>query len=939
MKDESETVKVKAFWFSFLLCVLVLLHAASVRARAAESGPSWDGRPARLADIEIHIQDPYARKTDWPSLARVLMELKRGDVLNAERLAQARRSLSPLAQVDTDVVVRSDGLLLRVRLTPYGRIKTIEIDGNYPLLEKEVRNALTVSAGDVFRPADMPQQEKLVARLYREKGYVDPQVHITWSRDETDGHFHLAVHIEKGPHYTLDQVILHGNRSIGDAALKFRMSTWRRSVFSLGTSRFTRQRFEKDARRLTDYYRSRGFAEVAIDAAFSVHGPRNRQVAAELNIREGPLYKITFQGNRHFSDRKLRKDLVLFEYGNRGNIGLRRSIYKIRRRYLRAGCADVRVRRQDPTAASSPAVRPVTIAIDEGRRRAVEQITVQGNDRIDDRTIRKQMLTRPKGLLNQGAYMPAVLQEDITAIEALYRNRGYLSARIDDHVAVDPQTARVRIDIRIAEGPRTIVDKVVLEGERPPAAAHPDKGLRLKPGDPYVPFALRDDQDALATRISPHGYPYVDVQGAAQLSGDRKHADVQYNIQTGPHVQVGRLFFVGNFKTRDGFMRREMGFASGDDFSLKGVLQAQRKLRNLNIFDAVQVHTIGLKQRRDKVHLLVRTVEKKPCYFLAGGGYQTDKGFYGRTKIGDYNFTGTAKDLWLSAELSQAGYRTGIGIGEPRLFGTTVRADASLFVERSEPFNQDFGTDTFGARTSVSRGWGAHVSTGLGLRYERRDQFLREESVSTSLTDPSAFDPRSIVVTTPSVMYDSRDSFIRPHAGQLVSAAVDISKGLDNNLDDFLKYRFEARAYHALFSRLTLAGRVWAGYLDPYGGDQPPLDQLFFLGGATTVRGFKENMLRFDADGNPVGGQLAMAAGFEARIDVGYNFELIPFVDTGSVQRAVVDAGSDAFRWSAGLGVEYVTPIGPIGVFYGHKLDRRSGESAGAWHLSVGYTF
>jgi outer membrane protein insertion porin family len=690
---------------------------------------------------------------------------------------------------------------------------------------------------------------------------------------------------------------------------------------------------------LIDYYRSHGFADVVIESALSMHGPEKRLVTADLNIQEGPLYRIRFEGNAHFSDRRLRKDLVLFKTGNRGNIGLRRSIYQIRRDYMQVGFGDVQVHWHESTLQGPPAVRRVTVAIEEGRRRIVRQITIEGNARIDDGTIRGQMLTRPTGVLNQGAYVPEVLREDLTAIEALYHSRGFLSARVFDHVVVDPRTAKVRIAVTIEEGPRTLVGQVVLKGDLPLAETLLRKGLRLKPGQPYVAFTLKDDEDILASRISPHGYPYVNVQGGAQLSADRTKADIGYTIAPGPHVRVGQIFFVGNFNTRDRFMRRELGFKTGDDFSLKEVLEAQRRLRNLNVFESVQVHSIGLKERQDKVHLLVRTVEKKPYYFLAGGGYQTDKGFYGRTQIGDYNFTGTAKDLSLSAELSQVGYRTDIGIGEPRLFGTSIRADTALFAERSEPFNQDFGTDTFGASITFSHSWKHHISTGLGVRYERREQFIRERTAVTVQTDPSVFEPRSIVVTTPSVLYDSRDSFIHPRRGQWVNTTVDISNGLDNALDDFLKYRVEVRAYHTLFTHMTLAGRAWAGYLEPTGGAQPPLDQLFYLGGTTTVRGFMENMLRFDAEGNPIGGRMALLASLEARIDVGYNFQLVPFVDTGSVREALMDAGSAAFRWSAGLGLEYITPIGPIGLFYGYKLDRRPGESVGAWHLSVGYTF
>jgi outer membrane protein insertion porin family len=549
------------------------------------------------------------------------------------------------------------------------------------------------------------------------------------------------------------------------------------------------------------------------------------------------------------------------------------------------------------------------------------------------------MLTRTAQGLGKGVYVADVFQEDLAAILALYRSRGFLEAQVTEKVDIDPQTASVDIVLHIAEGVQTLVDTVSVEGQAPRDTQALKQELQLTPGTPYTPIKLQEDENALAARISPLGYPHVQASGTGQLSADSTRADIVYALDPGPSVDVGQVFFVGNLKTRTTFMRREFSLTAGEPFVLSKILEAQRDLRNLDIFDSVQVHTIGLKEKDSTVDMVIRLVEKRPYYFVAGAGYQTDKGFYGRTQIGDHNFTGTAKDLWLKGELSQVGYRAEAGVSDPRWLGTSISAHASAFSERSEPFNQDFGTDILGARLSFSRRWKQRLTTGLGVRFESREQYLRGVSASTVLTEPGDLDPRAVFVVIPTVLYDSRDSFIRPVKGLYTSAAVEISNGLDNALDDFLKYRFELRGYHALSSRVTLAGRVWVGYLAPYGGADPALDQLFFLGGTNTVRGFKENMLRFDAAGDSVGGRLAIAGGLEARIALGKNIELTPFVDTGSVQQSLIDAGSDAFRWSTGLGLQYITPIGPIGLFYGHKLDRRSGESAGQWHLSVGYTF
>jgi len=155
-----------------------------------------------------------------------------------------------------------------------------------------------------------------------------------------------------------------------------------------------------------------------------------------------------------------------------------------------------------------------------------------------------------------------------------------------------------------------------------------------------------------------------------------------------------------------------------------------------------------------------------------------------------------------------------------------------------------------------------------------------------------------------------------------------------------VRYRFDTRYFRTPFEGITFAGLARFGQVLSYSDSElVPDDQLFFLGGIRNVRGFKENLLRFDQDGNPVGGKTAIVGSLEARIDLGLNLELTTFFDVGSVKDAEVDEGSDDFRASVGLGLRYITPIGPMGLLYGHKLDREEGESAGRFHLSIGYSF
>ncbi len=135
-----------------------------------------------------------------------------------------------------------------------------------------------------------------------------------------------------------------------------------------------------------------------------------------------------------------------------------------------------------------------------------------------------------------------------------------------------------------------------------------------------------------------------------------------------------------------------------------------------------------------------------------------------------------------------------------------------------------------------------------------------------------------------------------------------------------------------------MAGRV--GYIQPLGAaNSVAEDQLFFLGGISDVRGFEENMLRVDSDDDALGGRTSLSASLEARIDLPANFELAFFLDTGKIDETDQVDALDDFRYAVGTGLRYNTPIGPIGLLYGHKLNPEDGESSGQIHFSIGYTF
>lgn len=924
-----------------MLCTVAALWCATP---AVADDLQWDGEPVVIDEIIIRVENPRQRDKsfDWDGMIRDIIGMKRAQRLTRPKLDAAVSALQAYGHVRTKIQTRPQGAAVSFLVLPYQRIKTIEINGAYPLFEREIYNLMTIAPGDIYDPGLIKKQSELIEQRYQEEGYIEPRAKVTWEQDDANGHIDITIRIQKGSRYTLGRLKVTGNRAISDTVIKGRMSTWRTSTAQLGNGRLVAPKLKQDIEKLVAYYRGRGFADVQIEYTVDRH-PQQQTADVRIKIDEGPRYVIGFDGARHFSNRALKKELEVLQKGNRGNMGLRRAVQNIRRRYIKAGFADVRVQwRESPTADSPLATRKVRIEIQEGARHIVQRVVITGNAALGTEAIRAQMLTRPPKGLHKGAYVSAVLGEDIAAVVALYHQNGYLDARIADSVVVEPATRRVTVRLAIDEGPQVRIGQVRIEGEPPMAADDLLAGLQLKSGTIFLPHMVSEGENELSARIAAKGFPHVQITDRVDYAEDGTRADIVYLIDPGPRVTIGRIFWAGNFRTRNTILRREIKLNEGEPFSLAKVLEAQRRLRDLDLFQSVQMRSIGLKEKASKVHLLVTMVEKSSYFFELGAGFQTDKGFYGRTEVGDRNFLGRNKELQLSGEVSGIGYLWSADMVEPRFLGSRISATLGLYTERLEEFNQDFGTDTNGADLTFSRTWGERLTTALKIGYKRREQYLRETDIDTTDIDPESLEPRTIWVTTPAIQYDSRDSFIRPLRGNFASLSVDISKGLDRSLDDFVKTELDLRTYYTPKQRLTLAGRALAGYIQPYGVDgEIPEDQLLFLGGTTDVRGFGENLLRFNEDNDPVGGRLALAGSIEARYLLIGNWDLTVFLDTGTVRKALSgdDDTDDQWQWTTGLGLRYITPIGPIGLLYGHKIDPRPGESDGQLHFSIGYTF
>ncbi len=897
-----------------------------------------NGPETVIKDIQVAIEGPPDQRERHAAAAKRLIRVRpmdRFDETAVQASIDALKFSRRFSAIHVDASSDAGGETLTFTLTPYPTIGDIRIRGAYPLFERDILNQMTLYPGDPYTPEKLPAQTGAITNRYQREGYVEPKVSITDQRNSDNDSAIILVDIDKGPHYVLGTLIFEGNRGVSSNSLAWRMTVWRGALLP-GIGRFSEYRLKKDMNSLLKYYRRKGFADAQL--TYRIDDPGNSHIVdVTVSIQEGPRYTVAFEGNRRFWNLTLKKDVVIFKDGNRSNIGVRKSVQNMKRRYHEDGYLDARIKTETNLLPGKPVeTRQLRFVIQEGPQTIVDKVTIDGNRHLSETEIRKQLLTRPPTLFHDGAFVPETLETDTYAVTTLYMKQGFQERTVDSKVAFNQGKTGADITLNVEEGPRTTIRSVAFHGSTVVPEATARKALIHKIGDPFRTAAMEAEKEAIASLVSERGYPHATVHADVTYSEDRTRADIVYAVDAGPLVTLGDIVVSGNLRTAEKVIQRELEVQPQTPLSLQSLDDGQRRLRDLEIFHGVTYRLFGLKEKKETVDLFVEVEENKPYYAQAGVGYESDSGFFGRARIGDHNLFGLNKDLWASGEISQTGYRVETRLTEPRFLGTRTTASIGAYNEELAEFNQPFGTRTTGGSLGFSRDWGRYVTTALSFRLEARDQFSVED---TALGDAEE-ETRTIFVTTPYVRYDSRDSFVRPTRGLLSSIGVDISKGVQNQLDDFFRYQFDTRYFWSPMERVTLAGLARIGQVIPYAdSDLVPDDQLFFLGGIQSVRGFDENLLRFDSEGNPVGGKTAVVGSLEARIDLGMNVELTTFFDIGSVQQTLVEDGSDRFRASVGLGLHYITPIGPMGLLYGHKLDREEGESAGRFHLSIGYSF
>ena len=669
-----------------------------------------------------------------------------------------------------------------------------------------------------------------------------------------------------------------------------------------------------------------------------------------LHVVEKPtITAVDIQGNVNVEAEKIRERLTVKPQTIVNEATIKETVRNIHKLYQEQGYYFARVEAILKEGAQNNVA--LTFLIDEGESVRIETMTFRGNESVSRRDILSALETSEWGIFSfltgSGIFKEDELQKDLVRIRVLYESRGFLNVQVGQPVIrEDRERGWLNITVPISEGFVYKVGGVEIRGGEDVVPPEELRGkMVLYPGDTFNRTFLLQDIQRITGTFAERGYAFADVRPSTKINEEKKTADVVIDIAKGQRVYIGRLDLKGNTRTRENVIRREIRVTEGALYDAGGLAKTRTRLQRTGYFDEIKIQ----EKRRpgsDEILDIEIEVKEKPTGVVAlGVGYNSYESGLLTAQIREDNLFGRG---WIASLLGRiSGRRRDViaSFVEPDFkdLGFSLGGDAF------------FGTEQFDAFDN--RRQGGRVRVGKELQDFLR-VFLTYELASSKISNVESTAPLFIreqagdniveSIVTPSLVYDSRNHRFFPSAGTLLSFAPSLfGTFLGGNVD---MYYLEAdfRQYHSIGDRLRFrflkdlifSYRANLRYEDALSGDEVPAFRRLFVTGSHQLRGFRARDIGpKDEVGDPIGGLTSALFSIEFAHPFIGPTQLAVFADAGNVWEThdAFDLGD--LRFGAGFGLRFITPIGPIRLDVGYKIDKKSGERPREIHFGVGSAF
>src|SRR5438876_4678925 len=444
----------------------------------------------------------------------------------------------------------------------------------------------------------------------------------------------------------------------------------------------------------------------------------------------------------------------------------------------------------------------VVYTISEGVKGAIRSIRFEGNAHFSERVLRKQMKTRGKTLIafldKSGRLDETQLQQDLDSVKEFYQNHGYIDVEVKE-VRKERENGPMIITIAITEGTQYHVGKISISGYQATTEQKIRALLKMKEGAVYSPKASHDDAKAVADAYGSGGYvdTLIVPEGAPAGPG---RIDVHYKIEEGDRFFVQRINVVGNTRTKDKVIRREVLIAPGDVFNTVRVDVSKKRLENLGYFSKVETYPddTGVAGRKD---LTVQVEEKRTGSFSFGGGFSTIDQLVGFAELTQGNFdllnwptfTGGGQKFRLRVQYGTQRKDLLLNLTEPYFLDRSLSLGGSLFFTEADYLSSLYSQRNYGFSIEARKPINVFMYASLGYRLQGIDIYNVSSSASVDIQSQKGSQTESEIFT--SLVFDRRDNPLLTRTGQRVSFSPYVAGGLLGGDTQIYGWDLEASQY------------------------------------------------------------------------------------------------------------------------------------------------
>jgi outer membrane protein insertion porin family len=730
--------------------------------------------------------------------------------------------------------------------------------------------------------------------------------------------------------------------------------------------------------------------------------PEGDGVKVIVAVQTRPVVReLVIEGAHRIKAKKVRRDVGIKLNQPVNEEDLEKGRQKVIETYQIHGFTDVAVQyRVEPIEEKRGTAR-VVYTVTEGVKGALRRIQFEGNEHFSEKVLRKQMKTRGKTLIaffdKSGRLDEAQLQQDLDSIREFYQNHGYIDVEVKD-VRKERQNGPLIITIAINEGIQYHVNKITISGYKVALEPKLRETIKMKEGGIYSPKQLHDDAKALADAYGTGGYVDTVITPQGSPAGPGK-VDVYYKIEEGNRSFVQRINIVGNTRTKDKVIRREILITPGDVFNTVRVDTSKKRLENLGYFSKVETYPedTGIEGRKD---LLVQVEEKRTGSLNFGAGFSTVDNLVGFVELTQGNFdlmnwpsfTGAGQKFRARAQVGTQRKDFLVAITEPWFLDRRFSLGGQAFYSEANYLSTVYDQRSYGFSVEARKPLFWWVYGTLGYSLQEIEIFNVTSGTSADIADEAGHHLKSQVST--SIVLDRRDNPILTRTGTRISISPYVAGGFLGGSEQIYGWDAEASQYFHFPGDLVLLFNGELATVDVW--DQPekrtvtalaaspiaippapavteeipsvPIYDRLYLGGSNNLRGFNfRDVSPKDSDGNAIGGQSLARATAELTFPIVAKTRGAFFYDVGLVNVDAWDFSSQtqevprspqaiqkALRFGKpvtprstydnlasdfGFGLRLDLPIGPLRLDYGIPIQKAGNDGRGKFNFSVGYQF